>query len=198
MTRLIVLSEKYCWSLGFPKRNHSSNKTVAGASRGYPTSASTPLPPLLLTYDPLLSPISASRPPDFKWRCDWVSIPTSQETQTVFQPWVRIGIVSWQGNSEGISKYMMQPVFAAMAFLHPVLSDSDLPSQTIRASLFLDMFHLLCLGRMIYYREMTLEKGEDNIKIGFFQVPGVMMLNFKMTKLPINDTNEDGETDTET
>ncbi|KAL4565633.1 hypothetical protein LXL04_029736 [Taraxacum kok-saghyz] len=64
------------------------------------------------------------------WRCDWVSIPTSQETQTVFQPWVRIGIVSWQGNSEGISKYMMQPVFAAMLFLHPVLSDSDLPSQT--------------------------------------------------------------------
>ncbi|KAL4574044.1 hypothetical protein LXL04_020866 [Taraxacum kok-saghyz] len=34
------------------------------------------------------------------------------------------------GNSEGISKYMMQPVFAAMDFLHPVLSDSDLPSQT--------------------------------------------------------------------
>ncbi|KAL4578817.1 hypothetical protein LXL04_014948 [Taraxacum kok-saghyz] len=44
-------------------------------------------------------------PPDFKWRCDWFrfhpnfkSIPTSQETQTIFQPWVRIGIISWQGN----------------------------------------------------------------------------------------------------
>ncbi|KAL4587298.1 hypothetical protein LXL04_000166 [Taraxacum kok-saghyz] len=58
-------------------------------------------------------------------------ISNGDETQTIFQPWVRIGIVSWQGNSEGISKYMMQPMFAAMAFLHPVLSDSDLPSQTI-------------------------------------------------------------------
>ncbi|KAL4562239.1 hypothetical protein LXL04_034437 [Taraxacum kok-saghyz] len=34
MTRLTVLSKINCWSLGFPKRNHSPNKTVAGASRG--------------------------------------------------------------------------------------------------------------------------------------------------------------------
>ncbi|KAL4572875.1 hypothetical protein LXL04_019663 [Taraxacum kok-saghyz] len=36
MTRLTVLSKRNCWSLGFPERNHSPNKTVAGASRGYP------------------------------------------------------------------------------------------------------------------------------------------------------------------
>ncbi|KAL4590869.1 hypothetical protein LXL04_003814 [Taraxacum kok-saghyz] len=34
MTRLTVFSKKNCWSLGFTKRNHSPNKTVAGASRG--------------------------------------------------------------------------------------------------------------------------------------------------------------------
>ncbi|KAL4567904.1 hypothetical protein LXL04_023500 [Taraxacum kok-saghyz] len=39
MTRLTVLSKRNCWSLGFPKRNHSPNKTVAGASRGYPTTS---------------------------------------------------------------------------------------------------------------------------------------------------------------
>ncbi|KAL4557092.1 hypothetical protein LXL04_035262 [Taraxacum kok-saghyz] len=37
ITRLTVLSKKNYWSLGFPKRNHSPNKTVASASRGYPT-----------------------------------------------------------------------------------------------------------------------------------------------------------------
>ncbi|KAL4562275.1 hypothetical protein LXL04_034474 [Taraxacum kok-saghyz] len=37
ITRLTVLSKRNYWSLGFPKRNHSPNKTVAGASRGYPT-----------------------------------------------------------------------------------------------------------------------------------------------------------------
>ncbi|KAL4583459.1 hypothetical protein LXL04_008032 [Taraxacum kok-saghyz] len=37
ITRLTVISKRYCWSPRFPKRNHSPNKTVAGASRGYPT-----------------------------------------------------------------------------------------------------------------------------------------------------------------
>ncbi|KAL4571046.1 hypothetical protein LXL04_017796 [Taraxacum kok-saghyz] len=43
---------------------------------------------------------------------------------------VRIGIVSWQGSSEGISNYMMQPGFASMALLDPLLPDSDIPLQT--------------------------------------------------------------------
>ncbi|KAL4573973.1 hypothetical protein LXL04_020795 [Taraxacum kok-saghyz] len=48
ITQLTVHSKRNYWSLGFPKRNHSSNKTVAGASRGYPTSymgstSSTPI-----------------------------------------------------------------------------------------------------------------------------------------------------------
>ncbi|KAL4584233.1 hypothetical protein LXL04_008826 [Taraxacum kok-saghyz] len=38
ITRLTVISKKNYRSLGFSKRNHSSNKTVAGASCGYPTS----------------------------------------------------------------------------------------------------------------------------------------------------------------
>ncbi|KAL4564081.1 hypothetical protein LXL04_028132 [Taraxacum kok-saghyz] len=38
ITRLTVLSKRNYWSLDFSKRNHSPNKTVAGASRGYPTS----------------------------------------------------------------------------------------------------------------------------------------------------------------
>ncbi|KAL4590847.1 hypothetical protein LXL04_003790 [Taraxacum kok-saghyz] len=37
ITRLTVISKRNYWSLGFPKQNHSPNKTVAGASRGYPT-----------------------------------------------------------------------------------------------------------------------------------------------------------------
>ncbi|KAL4590207.1 hypothetical protein LXL04_003133 [Taraxacum kok-saghyz] len=37
ITRLTVLSKRNYWSLDFSKRNHSPNKTVAGASRGYPT-----------------------------------------------------------------------------------------------------------------------------------------------------------------
>ncbi|KAL4582708.1 hypothetical protein LXL04_007267 [Taraxacum kok-saghyz] len=36
--------------------------------------------------------------------------------------WVRISIVSCQGNSEGISDWMMQPLFAAMAGLDPLLT----------------------------------------------------------------------------
>ncbi|KAL4565632.1 hypothetical protein LXL04_029735 [Taraxacum kok-saghyz] len=34
ITRLADISKRYYWSPGFPKRNHSPNKTVAGASRG--------------------------------------------------------------------------------------------------------------------------------------------------------------------
>ncbi|KAL4584302.1 hypothetical protein LXL04_008898 [Taraxacum kok-saghyz] len=34
ITRLTVPSKRNYWSLGFPKRNHLSNKTIAGASRG--------------------------------------------------------------------------------------------------------------------------------------------------------------------
>ncbi|KAL4573122.1 hypothetical protein LXL04_019917 [Taraxacum kok-saghyz] len=37
ITRLTVLSKRNYWSLDFSKRNHSPNKTVADASRGYPT-----------------------------------------------------------------------------------------------------------------------------------------------------------------
>ncbi|KAL4568205.1 hypothetical protein LXL04_023812 [Taraxacum kok-saghyz] len=39
ITRLADISKRYYWSPGFPKRNHSPNKTVASASRGYPTSS---------------------------------------------------------------------------------------------------------------------------------------------------------------
>ncbi|KAL4579539.1 hypothetical protein LXL04_015689 [Taraxacum kok-saghyz] len=41
ITRLTISSKRNYWSLGFPKRNHSPNKTVAGASRGYPTNIHT-------------------------------------------------------------------------------------------------------------------------------------------------------------
>ncbi|KAL4580021.1 hypothetical protein LXL04_016194 [Taraxacum kok-saghyz] len=41
ITRLTISSKRNYCSLGFPKRNHSPNKTVAGASRGYPTSLVT-------------------------------------------------------------------------------------------------------------------------------------------------------------
>ncbi|KAL4573746.1 hypothetical protein LXL04_020563 [Taraxacum kok-saghyz] len=37
ITQLTVPSERNYWSLGFPKRNYLRNKTVSGASRGYPT-----------------------------------------------------------------------------------------------------------------------------------------------------------------
>ncbi|KAL4567785.1 hypothetical protein LXL04_023379 [Taraxacum kok-saghyz] len=40
ITRLIVHSKRNYWSVGFPKRSHSSNKIVAGASHGYPTNYS--------------------------------------------------------------------------------------------------------------------------------------------------------------
>ncbi|KAL4577832.1 hypothetical protein LXL04_013946 [Taraxacum kok-saghyz] len=39
ITLLTVHSKRNYWSLGFPKRNHSPNRTVAGASRGYHTSS---------------------------------------------------------------------------------------------------------------------------------------------------------------
>ncbi|KAL4580854.1 hypothetical protein LXL04_017059 [Taraxacum kok-saghyz] len=38
IVNLTVISKRNYWSLGFSKRYHSQNKTVAGASRGYPTS----------------------------------------------------------------------------------------------------------------------------------------------------------------
>ncbi|KAL4592993.1 hypothetical protein LXL04_006004 [Taraxacum kok-saghyz] len=48
----------------------------------------------------------------------------------VFRPsfidhWVRIMFVSWQDNSEGISDWMMQHVFTAMAVLAPILPISN-------------------------------------------------------------------------
>ncbi|KAL4555979.1 hypothetical protein LXL04_038613 [Taraxacum kok-saghyz] len=71
----------------------------------------------------------------FQMEMRLVSIPSR------FQMEMRLGIDSWQGNSEGISKYMMQPV----------LSDSDLSSQTFEdpdvvvALLLPYLFHQLSL-----------------------------------------------------
>ncbi|KAL4579550.1 hypothetical protein LXL04_015701 [Taraxacum kok-saghyz] len=62
--RLTVLSIRNCWSLGFPKRNHSPNKTVAGASRGYHTKYTLKLLDFLSSFpesntDPVLQIVGA-------------------------------------------------------------------------------------------------------------------------------------------